>query len=246
MLNRAQKQSGQWLREVFPATASLPGCGSELLDEQERLPAPGVQNLHPQAMSIYQFVSSSLEGGPRGIHPPTFVAALAAIAGYSANRAVAARIARGEAPDDFKLLRLRSGAIMVSEQVNRLVLAIDRPSIANITISAAMRIGLPSIPDLNALLQTHLLETRIERSVTPRSRMKHQPDIPPTTLLMMYWENLARVFRTSSEELETAPLAAAMAAGEALSIYRGSLPVEAGLDIILETAIALSKSGRAF
>lgn len=194
-------------------------------------------------LSIFQFIGSSLEGGPRGIHPPTYIAALAAIAGYAARHVVSIKVAHHQLPDDFNHVNVtRSKTIIVSEQVNDLVVAMDRPSIASIAVATALRCGLTRVPDVNALLQRHLGDPDTAAAIAA----DHRPDVPAETLLMMYWEQVARFFRTMSGDLAQAPLAGAHAVGEAISVYRDKIPVEKSLQIALATSIAMSKVDRAF
>ena len=194
-------------------------------------------------LSIFQFVGTSLEGGPLGIHPPTHVAGVSAIAGYASKHLVALKVSRGDIEDDFELVNLSiSKTAVVSEQVNRLVLAMDRPSVASISVSAAMRSGLSHIPDTNQLLYQHLTESNAH----PDSSIQNEPDVPPETLLMMYWEPVARFFRSSPAKFEISPYAAAHAVGEAISAYRESFSVDASLKLALDTAIAMSKIDRTF
>lgn len=202
--------------------------------------------LHARALSIYSFIGRSLEGGPHGIHPPTFVSALAAVAGYAANRAVSARIARGEIPDDFRRITQTSAEpLIVSEQVETIVLAMDRPSIASIVIGAALRAGLSALPDLEELRQTPG-NRPVERRHFTGIAAHQLPEVPPETLMMMYWEGLSREFRTSPRALEAAPLAAATASAEAINNYRQTLPIEVGLRLAISTSIGMSRTGRAF
>lgn len=199
-----------------------------------------VRNL---GLSLLQFVGSSLEGGPRGIHPPTYIAALAALAGYGAKFAVSMKISHGALPDDFRRIPLsRSSSIVVSEQVNELVLSMKQPSVASIMTGFALRCGLSQLPDMNALLHGHLAN----REFAGEANGEHMPDVPSETLLMMYWESVARFFRAPAGDFDLAPLAAAHAAGEAITAYRKSMPVDVALQIALRTAIAMSKVDRAF
>lgn len=194
-------------------------------------------------MSIFQFIGSSLEGGPRGIHPPTYIAALAAIAGYAAKHVVSIKIAHNELPDDFSRVNVsRSKTVVVSEQVNSLVVGMDRPSVASIAVATALRSGLTQVPDINVLLQHHLGDPNAEAAVAAG----YVPEVPAETLLMMYWEQVARFFRSMSGDLEQAPLAGAYAVGEAISVYRDKIPVEISLQVALATSIAMSKIDRAF
>lgn len=200
-------------------------------------------DIHALGRSIFQFVGSSLEGGPCGIHPPTHIAALSAISGYASRMAVSLQIANGKAPDDFCRVTIsRTTSVLASEQVNDLVLAMEKPSVAGIVIGAALRCGLNQIPDLNSLLQSHLTDA----VPTTHDLTDNAPDVPPETLLMMYWEPVARFFRTSPGDFQCAPLAAAHAVGEAISVYRSHLPADQSLDLALRTAIAMSKIDRTF
>ncbi len=194
-------------------------------------------------LSIFQFVGSSLEGGPQGIHPPTHIAGVSAIAGYAAKHLMSLKVSRGDAEDDFELVKLsRLRTAVVSEQVNQLVLAMDRPSVASISIDAAMRSGLSRIPDTNQLLYRHLADSNAHSDTYSHDGS----DVPPETLLMMHWEPVARFFRSSPAKFEISPFAAAHAMGEAISAYRESCPVDTSLQLALNTAIAMSKTDRVF
>ncbi len=193
--------------------------------------------------SIFQYIGTSLEGGPRGIHPPTHIAALSAIAGYAARLVISLKAARGETDDDFRRVSVnRTTTVIVSEQVNSMVLAMDNPSIAGVILGAALRCGLRQVPDMNVLLQKHLSESDATNSVPS----DHASDVPPETLLMMYWEQVARFFRGNSDDFTFAPMAAAYAIGEAISVYRDTVPVDQSLHIALNTTIAMSKIDRTF
>lgn len=200
-------------------------------------------DIHALGSSIFQFVGTSLEGGPCGIHPPTHIAALSAISGYASRMAVSLQIANGQAPDDFSRISVtRTTSVLASEQVNELVVAMDKPSVAGIVIGAALRCGLRQIPDLNSLLQSHLTDA----TLATQYQTGDSPDVPAETLLMMYWEPVARFFRASPGDFPCAPLAAAHAVGEAISVYRNTIPADRSLDLALRTAIAMSKVDRTF
>lgn len=193
--------------------------------------------------SIFQFIGSSLEGGPRGIHPATHIVALAAIAGYSARISVALKASRGETDDDFRRISInRTTSVIASEQVNCLVLGMDKPSFAGIVVGFALRCGLLQVPDMNALLQGHLSAA----GTNQQSWTDCKSDVPPESLLMMYWEQVARFFRNTPRGIDLAPMAAAHASGEAISVYREAIPVDQSLHLALNTAIAMSKIDRSF
>lgn len=205
--------------------------------------AAGSDDARGLGLSIFQFVGSSLEGGPRGIYSPTHIAALAAIAGYAAKFAVLRKVSRGQLSDDFQRVTIsRTKSVIASEQVNQLVLSMEKPSVAGIVIETALRCGLQQIPDTNALLQSHLADPDGNFSVPAA----HAPDVPTETLLMMYWEAVARFFRSSPASFDMAPLAAAHAVGEAIAVYRNSVPVDMAVRISLDSAIAMSKVDRVF
>lgn len=203
----------------------------------------GSEDARSLGLSIFQFVGSSLEGGPRGICPPTHIAALAAIAGYAARFSISRRVSHGELSDDFQRVTIsRTKTVVVSEQVNELVLSMENPSVAGIIIATALRCGLQQLPDTNAFLQRHLTVQDQTASVPA----VHAPDVPIETLLMMYWEAVARFFRSSPASFDMAPLAAGHAVGEAIAVYRSTVPVDVALQIALNSAIAMSKVDRAF
>lgn len=204
---------------------------------------PASEDARSLGLSIFQFVGNSLEGGPRGIHPPTHITALAAIAGYAAKLSISLKISRNELQDDFERVTLsRDSSIMVSEQVNRLVLSMERPSVAGIVVNAALRCGLRSMPDINLLLQGNLTNPGMKGGASEALLT----DVPPETLLMMYWEPIARFFRSSPSKFDMAPLAAANAVAEAINTYRNAVSVDVALQTSLSTAISMSKIDRAF
>ncbi len=193
--------------------------------------------------SIFQFIGSSLEGGPKGIHPATHIVALAAIAGYSARLSVALKASRGETDDDFRRISVnRTTSVIASEQVNCLVLGMDRPSFAGIVVGLSLRCGLMQVPDMNALLQGYLSAA----GTSQQSWTACKSEVPPESLLMMYWEQVARFFRNTPGGIDLAPLAAAHASGEAISVYREAIPVDQALHLALNTAIAMSKIDKSF
>lgn len=193
------------------------------------------------SMSIYQLIAGSLEG-PMGLHPETFLAALGALAGYSARWSVRAAIAQGVLDNDFHVPQgINRPHVLVSEHVNRKVHSLTGQSIASILTTQLIQAGASWLPDINATLQ-HNFEA-IDSPTYPDYTVpqKHYPDIPPQTLLLMLWEKTYRALRAVDGGAEMAPLAIAGAAAHACIVHGSKVPLPIAGQLVLETAVAMSK-----
>jgi len=192
-------------------------------------------------MSVYQLVAGSLEG-PLGLHPETFLAALGALAGYSARWSVRAAIAEGRLDDDFYVPQgTNRPHVVVSEHVNRKVHALTGQSVASVLTTQLIQAGASWLPDINATLQ-HNFEA-INSPTYPDYTVpeKHFPAIPPQTLIMMLWEKTHRALRAVDNGAELAPVAIAGAAAHACMVHSGKVPLPVAGQLVLESAIAMSK-----
>lgn len=193
------------------------------------------------SMSVYQLIAGSLEG-PQGLHPETFLAALGALAGYGARWSVRAAVAAGRMDYDFHTPPgINRPHVLVSENVNRLVYSMQGQSVASVLASQMMRSGANWLPDINAAVQHNFEAINSPRYPDYTVPRKHYPSIPPQTLLMMLWEKTHRVLRGVEGGAGMAPVAIALAAAHAIVVHKAKVPVDVGGQLVLETAIAMSK-----
>jgi hypothetical protein len=203
----------------------------------------GARNDTPEAvsMSVYQLIAGSLEG-PNGLQPENFLAALGALAGYGSRWTVRAAIEAGKLDNDFrKPLGVNRPHVLVSEHVNRLVCSLQTQSVAALLASSMMRAGANWLPDVNVAVQHNFEAINSPRYPDYTIPAKHLPSIPPQTLLMMLWEKTQRTLRGVEGGAEMAPVAIAMAAAHAIVVHKAKVPMDVGAQLVLETAIAMSK-----
>ncbi len=193
------------------------------------------------SMSVYQLVAGSLEG-PAGLHPETFLAALGAMAGYGARWSVRAAVAAGALAYDFhKPAGMNRAHVLVSENVNRLVYDMRTNSVAAVLATHLMRAGANWLPDINAAIQHNFEAINSPRYPDYTVPRKHFPSIPPQTLLMMLWEKTQRALKAHDDGAAMAPAVLAMAAAHAAIVHKTRVPIEISGQLVLETAIAMSK-----
>lgn len=193
------------------------------------------------SMSLYQLIAGSLEG-PQGLHPETFLAALGALAGYSARWSVRAAVAEGELDNDFYVPDgINRPHVLVSDHVNQKVSSLTGPSVASVLTTQLIQSGASWLPDINAALQ-HNFEA-INSPTYPDYTVpkRHYPAIPPQTLLMMLWEKAYRVLRSVDGGAEMAPTALAGAAAHACVVHATKVPLAVSGQLVLESAIAMCK-----
>lgn len=224
---RSFRPSSNWMRQGETVQAPF---------QNERRDTP-----EAVSMSVYQLIAGSLEG-PQGLHPETFLAALGALAGYGARWAVRRCVVLGCVADDFHRPEgINRPHVLVSENVNRLVCSMQTQSIASVLTTQMMRSGANWLPDINAAIQHNFQAINSPRYPDYTVPSRHFPAIPPQTLLMMLWEKTSRVLRAMENGPEIAPIAIAMAAAHAVVVHKAKVPVEIGGQLVLETAIAMSK-----
>ncbi len=223
----APQRPGNWMRDGDTISANF---------GQERHESP-----ETAAMSVYQLVGRSLEG-PNGLHPETFMAALGALAGFSARWTVREAIEAGRMDNDFhKPSGINRPHVLVSENVNRLVCNMRGQSIVSVLTTHLMRSGADWLPDVNSAVQHNFEAINSPRYPDYTVAAKHFPVIPPQTLLMMLWEKTFRALRVLDDGPAMAPIAIAIAAAHAAIVHKGKVPIEVSGQLVLETAIAMSK-----
>lgn len=232
MRKSANEEFAQTLRRHNPVV------DAENVDERDGIAGLG--------MSAFQQVSQSLEG-PFGLHPPTLMAALGALAGYAAKWAVALDVADGLAEDDFHIQPGDGGRrVLFSNQVRELVAGLGRQSVLSIVLGAATRANAVSYETLAVYSRRLVLPGTVNAMPDYDVEPRWMPQIAPEALLMMLWENTGRSFRAERRARSDLALGLAYASAHAISVWRDSIPAETSAGLVMESALAMAKIDRAF
>lgn len=232
-------------RDFAPLEAPRRGANANWLPAGDTTPSrlgeTDARSRESVSMSIYQLIAGSLEG-PSGLHPETFLAALGALAGYSARWSVRAAIAEGTLDNDFYVPQgINRPHVLVSEHVNAKVYSLTEQSVASVLTTQLIQAGASWLPDIATTLQHNFEAINSPTYPDYTVPQKHYPDIPPQTLLMMLWEKTYRALRAIDDGAAIAPLAIAGAAAHACIVHGGKVPLPVAGQLVLETAIAMSK-----
>lgn len=193
------------------------------------------------ASSLYQSVSNALDG-PKGIDPASLVTAFGALAGYGARWIVRRDIAAGKTADDFKApLGVNRPHVTVSETANKLVFAMTDVSFASTLVSSMMTADANWLPDVKQTIMHNFMSINSPQYPDYSVDEKYWPAIPPQALLLMLWENQARILASTPGAGDVAVQAYALASTKAATASRHKIPMDVSGQLALETAIAMSK-----
>ena len=206
--------------------------------------ARGGQSSNPAglASSLHQLIVSSLEG-PLGVQPENLLAAIGSLAGYSARWIVR----RAESREALAIARSRAieADASMAKRIERLVSDLRSDSFAAAFVPS-MCIGRRMAPTDRALGGEQF--AAIDAPAYPDYSIPaaHWPQMPPQALLMMLWENTARILRDTENADEITMAAFALVAQRAALANVQRVPLTVACQLTLESAVAMSMVEHAF
>ena len=195
---------------------------------------------------IYAATFTALDG-PSGVNPTDMIAALGALAGYSARWLVLRQIADGKLQNDFAEPKgTNMPFISVSNHVNEMVIDLTKDSFAGILTKSMMAAGANWLPNANADVNHNFVAINCPDFPDYTIDKQYWPQIPPQALLLMMWETQARILAHTPGAEDVAVQAYALAITRAAADFKQDLPMDQAAQIALETAIAMAKINYAF
>ncbi|MEM9574103.1 MAG: hypothetical protein AAF870_02610 [Pseudomonadota bacterium] len=196
--------------------------------------------------TIYRAVFQSLDG-PMGVKPADMIAALGALAGYSARWMVIRQIANGQIEDDFAAPKgCNMPFVSTSNHVNQMITDLTRDSFAGVLTNSMMAAGAGWLPNVNADVNHNFVDINGPEFPDYSVNKQYWPDLPPQALLLMMWESQARILAHTAGAEDVALDAYALAITRTAAEYKEDLPMDRAGQIALETAIAMAKLKYAF
>lgn len=237
--------SGTENGEIMASTAAQIATHQELSMPNQAVGKPPV-DAAALSKTIYKSVFQSLNG-PLGVKPADMIAALGAIAGYSARWLVIRKIAKSNLEDDFVVPQgCNMPFVSVSNSVNELIIDLTRHSFAGVLIKSMMAAGASWLPNVNDEVNHNFVGINAPAFPDYSVDQNHWPDIPPQALLLMMWESQARLLAHTPGAEDVAINAYALAITRAALEFESELPMDRSAQIALESAIAMSKINYAF
>lgn len=196
--------------------------------------------------TIHKSVFQSLDG-PMGVKPADMIAALGALAGYSARWMVIRQIANGQLEDDFVVpTGCNMPFVSVSKHVNQMITDMTRDSFAGVLTNSMMAAGAGWLPNVNADVNHNFVDINGPEFPDYSVDKQYWPQLPPQALLLMMWESQARILAHTAGAEDVALDAYALAITRTATEFQEDLPMDRAGQIALETAIAMAKIKYAF
>ncbi len=191
------------------------------------------------AASLHQFVSCSLEG-PKGVDPATLIAALGALAGYSARFVVREGVRQGLYKDDFSVPRgVNARHVSMSDRVTALVCDLTQESYVATMATGFLAKGGQWLPDVRQDLMHNFMAINAPTYPDYTVASSYLPKIPPQTLLLMLWDQLHAKLSVTEHACEHAMQAFGLATVAAADAVHGRMPLHVSAQLATETAIAM-------
>lgn len=218
---------------------------SEVSMPRQSVATPPVDAVSLSKM-IYKSVFQALDG-PAGVNPTDIIAALGALAGYSARWLVIRKIGNKQIKDDFVVPKgCNMPFVSVSNTVNEMITDLTKDSFAGVLTKSMMAAGANWLPNVNVDVNHNFVCINGPEFPDYTVDGIHWPKIPPQAFLLMMWETQARLLAHTKGAENVATQAYAMAIMRAAKEYDTELPLDCAAQIALETAIAMSKIKYAF
>lgn len=185
--------------------------------------------------------------GPNGVAPVDLIAALGALAGYSARWLVIRQIIEGAIEDDFEMPKgCNMPFVSHSDHVGKLVSDLKRDSFAGVLTKSMVAAGANWLPDVSANVNHNFAS--ITDPVQPDYTVDeaYWPQVPPQSSLLMMWETQARLIAHTAGASNVAVQAYALAITQSAMEFKEELPLEQAAQLALESAIAMSRIEYAF
>jgi hypothetical protein len=179
----------------------------------------------------------------RGVHAPSLLCALGALAGYACQASVRSRaLITGQSPDALLVVvdTTDGKQFYFGDALNE-KLAEHQYSVWSLAAGGAQHAGAKSLPDLKEIFTRVAASLGTEQFGIPKSIEGHPPGDLPMTYLKGMWSGLLPVIKKLTGDPELWPVACGLAIQEAIALTSSALPPELGLTIVMEAAIPMSK-----
>lgn len=229
----------------MPNTAVQIATHSEVSMPRQSVANPPVDAASLSKM-IYKSVVQALDG-PMGVKPADMIAALGALAGYSARWLVIRKIGNGQMQDDFIVPKgCNMPFVSVSNTANEMISDLTKDSFAGILTKSMMAAGANWLPNANADVNHNFVSINDPEFPDYTVDGIHWPQTPPQAFLLMMWESQERLLAHTKGAEDVAVQAYALAIMRAAKEFHPELSMDCAAQVALETAIAMAKIKYAF
>lgn len=179
----------------------------------------------------------------RGIHAESLFCALGAVAGHACQDSVRARaLAAGKQADSlFQVITTKDGGTYYFGDALNQPLAEDRVSIWSLVAGAAAHAGAKALPDVAEIFKHNSTVIGGDQFGIPRLPPEHPLRATPIVFATGLWPLVRPVLEQHVDDPKLWPMAIGLAIQEAMAQVKGALPLELIVQIVMESAIPVSK-----
>lgn len=182
-------------------------------------------------------------GNARGVHAESLLCTLGALAGYACQVSLRSEaLSRGEAANGaFQVVTDTQGRRYFFGDALNARLVEGRHSVWNVATSGLRKAGLQALPDLAPVFSHVAASVGTPDFGIPRWPQGHQAGDLPIRYVKSLWPTVMPLLRQFTPAPAEWPLLFGFALQEALRLSREVLPPEVALQIVMESAVPMSR-----
>lgn len=192
---------------------------------------------------IYGQVRDAFDIGDSRLHARSLLCALGAVAGHACQASVRAQsVAAGKGPDaPFRTIQGVDGKSYLSGDAMIRALAEDRMSLWILAVASARHHGARSLPNLEEILQYNDSVVGTQKFGLPRLPMDQRVSGMPLEFARQLWPTAQATLIEHAANPKLWPIAAGLAVQEAIAGTKEIVSPEIAVQIVMESAIPVSK-----